>query len=176
MQHPVHKNYILYNCENGLFLQNRNALTENLGVTQINFDTSFIELVVKKRLRYNISKFVAECKLQRLMRKNEVLLYNDGDEFNVSLSNIRVVELPNSSPNKSAYYILVRDEVDNETQYKSVASASRATQVRGVLVKACIEKQVEKVKSKNGKTYVFEKVEFKVDNYSNLVNTEKNEK
>jgi hypothetical protein len=120
----------------------------------------YIEIRKEKIEKLKTAHFIAECLLKRRLRKNEAVVFKDGNESNFELNNLQVVSL--GQQKTTTYTVIPLDEPENTLNYTSISSIARALGIRGVLIKSCIDGLVDKVKSpKTQKSYRFEKSESK---------------
>lgn len=134
--HPVHSHYEVhmlphlrvYNKAEGSYISQKN---------------NAIKIPTKKQIKYNLLKFYYECIHQETVAKNKEVKLID---INTPLTfeNLEVVDKEKA---KDKAVIVIKDQ--QETNYKSVKDASRATGVKVNLIRYCCDGLVKEVKSKN---------------------------
>ena len=149
MIHPIFSNYEVhllphlrvYNKANGSYL--------SPGET--------IKLTVKSTKRYDLLKFIYECKEQKTLDKGKAVTLIDEDEP-ISFDNIQVVDeekevvrevISTCYPNPEA------PQVSVETKYPSVKEAKKGSGVRIALIKYCCLGLADKVKNDKDVWYSF---------------------
>ena len=120
-------------------------------------NSNFFEVYYFAKKKVNTSQFILECKLQRPLKKNEVVQFYDDNEFNFRIENLYASEMPKV---QNKYFIKVIDENKEESSYKTISSASRATNVRGKIISLICDNEVDCCRNKYGKVYKYMKIDI----------------
>lgn len=147
--HPIFSNYEIrllphlriYNKTDGSYLQQKD-------------DT--VKLTVKSTKRYDLLKFIIECKENKPLEKGKIAILIDEDEP-ITLDNIQVVDEEKEAVREviAVCYPNPNTQATVETIYPSIKIAKKETGVRIALIKASLEGFADKVKNDKNVWYSF---------------------
>jgi hypothetical protein len=87
--HPAYKKYSVRFVDGKCHVFHDDEEIPIIGKSHI-----MIEMVTVKVNKNNISDFIAECVTHRKLKRNQVLIHNDGYDFNYNLDNLLIKNLP----------------------------------------------------------------------------------